>query len=173
MICARRWRCATCSHGEVFVEQPDGPPSPTLEPRQHGDGVEDDEDRGRDPWTHRRQTGEYLYGDPPTTDDKDPAVDCGDDARPDGVARTAEGARVDDAEGVGGLEDGDQNHQVATNLDDRGALLRGHVRAGDEDRDELLAEELRLAQRALGEITGQVTTEDLLGQIFSKFCIGK
>ena len=38
---------------------------------------------------------------------------------------------------------------------------------------ELLAEELRLTQLALGEITGQVTTEDLLGQIFSKFCIGK
>jgi tRNA modification GTPase len=38
---------------------------------------------------------------------------------------------------------------------------------------ELLAEELRLAQAALGEITGVVTTEDLLGQIFSRFCVGK
>jgi tRNA modification GTPase len=38
---------------------------------------------------------------------------------------------------------------------------------------ELLAEELRQAQQALGEITGQVTTEDLLGRIFSTFCIGK
>ncbi len=38
---------------------------------------------------------------------------------------------------------------------------------------ELLAEELRLTQDALGEITGTVTTEDLLGQIFSSFCIGK
>ncbi len=38
---------------------------------------------------------------------------------------------------------------------------------------ELLAEELRLAQHALGEITGTVTTEDLLGKIFSSFCIGK
>ena len=38
---------------------------------------------------------------------------------------------------------------------------------------ELLAEELRLAQHALGEITGEVTTEDLLGRIFSSFCIGK
>jgi len=38
---------------------------------------------------------------------------------------------------------------------------------------ELSAEELRLAQRALSEITGDFSTEDLLGQIFSTFCIGK
>ncbi len=38
---------------------------------------------------------------------------------------------------------------------------------------ELMAEELRLAQRALGRITGEVTPDDLLGQIFSRFCIGK
>lgn len=51
-----------------------------------------------------------------------------------------------------------------------------HLQAAEQHvglAHELLAEELRLAQRALGEITGQVTTEDLLGQIFSKFCIGK
>lgn len=38
---------------------------------------------------------------------------------------------------------------------------------------ELLAEELRLAQIALGEITGKFTSDDLLGRIFSNFCIGK
>ena len=38
---------------------------------------------------------------------------------------------------------------------------------------ELLAEELRLAQEALTEITGQFTSDDLLGRIFSSFCIGK
>ena len=38
---------------------------------------------------------------------------------------------------------------------------------------ELLAEELRLAQQALGEITGAFTADDLLGKIFSEFCIGK
>lgn len=38
---------------------------------------------------------------------------------------------------------------------------------------ELLAEELRLAQQALGEITGVVTADALLGEIFSSFCIGK
>ena len=38
---------------------------------------------------------------------------------------------------------------------------------------ELLAEELRLAHDALGEITGQFSADDLLGEIFSRFCIGK
>ncbi|WP_048441335.1 tRNA uridine-5-carboxymethylaminomethyl(34) synthesis GTPase MnmE [Caenimonas sp. SL110] len=38
---------------------------------------------------------------------------------------------------------------------------------------ELLAEELRLAQNALNEITGEFTSDDLLGVIFSSFCIGK
>lgn len=40
-------------------------------------------------------------------------------------------------------------------------------------RAELFAEELRLAQRALNEITGEFTSDDLLGEIFSRFCIGK
>jgi tRNA modification GTPase len=38
---------------------------------------------------------------------------------------------------------------------------------------ELVAEELRAAQRALNEITGEFTSEDLLGRIFAGFCIGK
>ena len=38
---------------------------------------------------------------------------------------------------------------------------------------ELLAEELRLAQQNLSEITGEFTSDDLLGRIFSSFCIGK
>lgn len=38
---------------------------------------------------------------------------------------------------------------------------------------ELVAESLRLSQQALGEITGQVTSDELLGRIFSSFCIGK
>ena len=38
---------------------------------------------------------------------------------------------------------------------------------------ELVAEELRLAQESLSSITGEFTPDDLLGEIFSKFCIGK
>lgn len=47
------------------------------------------------------------------------------------------------------------------------------VAAGLTDRLELYAEELRLAHEALGGITGEYTPDDLLGEIFSKFCIGK
>jgi len=38
---------------------------------------------------------------------------------------------------------------------------------------DLVAEELRLAHAALGQVTGVVDTEQLLGAIFSNFCIGK
>lgn len=53
-----------------------------------------------------------------------------------------------------------------------------HTRVGREqltqfDAPEMLAEELRLAQKSLGEITGQYLPDDLLGDIFSRFCIGK
>jgi tRNA modification GTPase len=41
------------------------------------------------------------------------------------------------------------------------------------DQIELCAEELRLAQEALSSITGEFTADDLLGEIFSRFCIGK
>lgn len=55
---------------------------------------------------------------------------------------------------------------------------RKHFRSGrqalqDTKAGELLAEELRLSHRALGEITGAVSSDDLLGKIFSEFCIGK
>ena len=51
-------------------------------------------------------------------------------------------------------------------------LAQQHAQARDTALD-LLAEELRLAHRALGEITGAFSSEDLLGVIFSSFCIGK
>ena len=44
---------------------------------------------------------------------------------------------------------------------------------GETARLELFAEELRLAHQALMEITGEFTSDDLLGAVFSKFCIGK
>ncbi len=53
------------------------------------------------------------------------------------------------------------------------ALNAGKQALLDTGSGELLAEELRTAQRATGEITGEFTSEDLLGAIFSGFCIGK
>lgn len=53
------------------------------------------------------------------------------------------------------------------------ALQRGHDRLVNDHAGELLAEELRLAHATLGEITGEFTSDDLLGAIFSSFCIGK
>jgi len=52
---------------------------------------------------------------------------------------------------------------------------RSHLQAAlsRPDHLELYAEELRLAQEALSEITGEFTPDDLLGEIFSRFCIGK
>lgn len=52
-------------------------------------------------------------------------------------------------------------------------LAEGKKQLQDSKAGELLAEELRQAQNALGEITGEVTSDDLLGEIFSSFCIGK
>jgi tRNA modification GTPase len=51
---------------------------------------------------------------------------------------------------------------------------RAHLgEAGRQPAFELLAEELRLAQGALSRITGEFAADDLLGEIFSRFCIGK
>lgn len=59
-------------------------------------------------------------------------------------------------------------------LDEALAALDAAKRGGEEGAgSELVAEDLRLAQRALGEITGEFTADDLLGRIFASFCIGK
>jgi len=54
----------------------------------------------------------------------------------------------------------------------------GHFEAGrsalrEQRAGEMFAEELRLAHQALGEITGATSSDDLLGRIFSEFCVGK
>jgi tRNA modification GTPase len=95
-------------------------------------------------------------------------------------AQTGEGlnALVDRLKHVAGVQDDDSSAFAARgrHLDalsrakaafDR-ALVQLHSRQG-----ELVAEELRLAQDALGEITGAVHSDDLLGRIFGSFCIGK
>jgi tRNA modification GTPase len=53
------------------------------------------------------------------------------------------------------------------------ALDHGYVQLTQANAGELLAEELRVAQEALGEITGAFRADDLLGRIFGEFCIGK
>ncbi len=58
--------------------------------------------------------------------------------------------------------------RVQSHLDEAHSLLASQAQSLD-----LLAEELRLAQNALNEITGEFTSDDLLGVIFSSFCIGK
>ena len=76
---------------------------------------------------------------------------------------------------VGGRADGEglfmarERHVQA--LERAAAHLESAGRLGA--KLELLAEELRLAQEAMGAITGEYTSEDLLGEIFSRFCIGK
>jgi tRNA modification GTPase len=58
--------------------------------------------------------------------------------------------------------------------DTQAHLARAHELAHQNDPAlDLLAEELRLAHNALGAITGVYTSDDLLGEIFSRFCIGK
>jgi tRNA modification GTPase len=56
--------------------------------------------------------------------------------------------------------------RAGTHLAEAAAQLRAR-------QGELAAEDLRLAQECLGEITGRVSSDALLGRIFSSFCIGK
>ena len=55
------------------------------------------------------------------------------------------------------------------------SATQAHLRRAERamGQPELMAEELRLAQTELGSITGQVTADDLLGEIFARFCVGK
>ncbi len=97
-------------------------------------------------------------------------------------AKTGEGmSELKDAfiEHVQALQEGDGGI-VVTNVRHVEAL--GHARQALHDArialkngvsGELLATDLRRAQHHLGEITGRITPDDLLGSIFGKFCIGK
>jgi tRNA modification GTPase len=55
----------------------------------------------------------------------------------------------------------------------RALLQRAAEALRRADAVELCAEDLRLAQRAVSEITGEFSSDDLLGEIFGSFCIGK
>lgn len=52
-------------------------------------------------------------------------------------------------------------------------IITGKTQLEEQMAGELLAEELRIAQQFLNEITGEFSSDDLLGRIFSSFCIGK
>jgi len=62
--------------------------------------------------------------------------------------------------------------EALARTDEHLQLAQAHADQRDAALD-LFAEELRLAHGALGEITGQFTADDLLGEIFGRFCIGK
>jgi tRNA modification GTPase len=60
-------------------------------------------------------------------------------------------------------------HALQATLD----ALRRALAEGEGGREDIVAEELRLAARALGRLTGRVDVEDILDVIFRDFCIGK
>ena len=77
-----------------------------------------------------------------------------------------------------GYNDGDTPYIARRRHIEALNLGREHIHSGEQqllhyNAGELLAEELRLAQQALSEITGEFSSDDLLGRIFSSFCIGK
>ena len=63
-----------------------------------------------------------------------------------------------------------ERHRIA--FEDAAAALR-RVCKVDEDHIELIAEDLRLAARAMDRVSGRIDVEDVLGDIFSRLCVGK
>lgn len=95
-------------------------------------------------------------------------------------AKTGEGIDVlrRHLKAVAGFQEGNEDSFMARRrhldaLDRTRTHLDSAQRQLDTRTGELLAEELRLAQQALGEITGEFSNEDLLTRIFASFCIGK
>ncbi|MBS0366063.1 MAG: tRNA uridine-5-carboxymethylaminomethyl(34) synthesis GTPase MnmE [Proteobacteria bacterium] len=81
---------------------------------------------------------------------------------------------------VMGYQGGGEGGTISARARHLTALARARTHVGEAERQlrerragELVAEELRAAQQALGEITGEFTPDDLLGRIFGSFCIGK
>jgi tRNA modification GTPase len=58
-------------------------------------------------------------------------------------------------------------------LQDAADALRRAITEGPGGRDEMIAEDLRVAATALGRLVGRVDVEDVLDAIFRDFCIGK
>jgi tRNA modification GTPase len=110
---------------------------------------------------------------------RSPAVDRSCDANAVWLsARTGEGVellRHALLEGVGWRSNGEGLFMARERHVQALRQAQAHLERADQQRGrhELFAEELRQAQRALGAITGEYTSDDLLGEIFSRFCIGK
>ena len=64
-----------------------------------------------------------------------------------------------------------ERHRVA--LQEAAQALEGALRLGPQGGEELVAEQIRLATRALERLTGRIGVEDVLDVIFRDFCIGK
>jgi len=74
----------------------------------------------------------------------------------------------------GGQESFSARRRHLQSLEDaRHFFLNGQKQLLDSGAGELLAEDLRFCQNSLGDITGAVSSDELLGAIFSSFCIGK
>ena len=109
-------------------------------------------------------------------------ADLMSDAAPPGAISVKTGAGMDQLvrriAGIARSRLGDQTAPVLTqtrhrlNLEAAASSLSDFL-AGDATAPELRAEDIRRAAHALGRITGRVDVEDVLGQIFSRFCIGK
>jgi tRNA modification GTPase len=98
-----------------------------------------------------------------------------------GSAKTGEGIKLfkEHLKEIVGFSDTNEGNFIARRrhleslVNAQKHLLEGQRQLLEFRAGELLAEELRLAQHALENITGRFTSDDLLGKIFSEFCIGK
>jgi tRNA modification GTPase len=64
-----------------------------------------------------------------------------------------------------------ERHRLA--LQEAAGALAGALKLGPQGGEELVAEQIRLATRALERLTGRIGVEDILDVIFRDFCIGK
>ncbi len=115
-----------------------------------------------------------LSGDPPGIVGGDGSVVMLSARTGDGIDALRE--RIRDLAGFRDLGEGAftaRRRHVEALRDAQKHFEAGRAALNDARAGELLAEELRLAQQSLGTITGEFTPDDLLGRIFSEFCIGK
>lgn len=117
-----------------------------------------------------------LVGESPGKRSIDSPIEIGLSART-GLGMDLLKRRLHEIAGIGGSTEGAymarRRHLDALTRSRDRMLSARRLTHTDPDALEIIAEELRSSQRALGEITGEITSDDLLGQIFSTFCIGK